>query len=434
MQNVCSYIQRGKSPVYSEIKKYPIIAQKCNQWSGLFIEKAQFVAPDTVIKYSEERILQDKDLLWNSTGLGTLGRMAVYRSKLNPYGWAVADSHVTVIRPIQEMAESLFFYLFFASPTVQSVIEDKAEGSTKQKELYVDTVKEYLIPVPPYKEQKRIVAKIEEVLPEVLKYGKSQERLDKLNEGINERLRKSILQEAIQGKLVPQILPEVPASSLLEQIRIEKQKLLKEGKLKKKDIVDSVIYKGEDNKYYEIIGGKTLEISDEIPFDLPESWSWCRLASIAHYRIGKTPARGETAYWEPGTIPWVSISDMKDYGTVDHTKESVSSKATSILGQKSPKGTLLMSFKLTVGRTAVLDIDAYHNEAIISIWPFLESNSLLPYLFYTLPVLANLGNSKDAIKGKTLNTSSINNLLIPLPPSEEQISIVTRIKELYKHL
>lgn len=121
---------------------------------------------------------------------------------------------------------------------------------------------------------------------------------------------------------------------------------------------------------------------------------------------------------------------MKDYGTVDHTKESVSSKATSILGQKSPKGTLLMSFKLTVGRTAVLDIDAYHNEAIISIWPFLESNSL----FYTLPVLANLGNAKDAIKGKTLNTSSINNLLIPLPPSEEQISIVTRIKELYKHL
>ena len=93
-----------------------------------------------------------------------------------------------------------------------------------------------------------------------------------------------------------------------------------------------------------------------------------------------------------------------------------------------------MSFKLTVGRTAVLDIDAYHNEAIISIWPFLESNSLQPYLFYTLPFLANLGDSKDAIKGKTLNTSSINNLLIPLPPSEEQIRIVKRITDLYRHL
>ena len=182
------------------------------------------------------------------------------------------------------------------------------------------------------------------------------------------------------------------------------------------------------------MGGKTLEISDEIPFDLPESWSWCRLASIAHYRIGKTPARGETAYWEPGTIPWVSISDMKDYGTVDHTKESVSPKATSLLGQKSPMGTLLMSFKLTVGRTAVLDIDAYHNEAIISIWPFAAQEALKGFLFYTLPVLANLGDSKDAIKGKTLNTNSINNLLIPLPPENEQFRIAKRIKELYVRL
>jgi len=248
------------------------------------------------------------------------------------------------------------------------------------------------------------------------------------------RLPKSILQEAIQGKLVPQSSDDEPASFLLERIKQEKHKMLIEGKLKKKDIIDSIIFKGDDNKYYEKVGGKTLEISEEIPFDLPESWCWCRLASIVHYRIGKTPARGETAYWEPGTIPWVSISDMKDYGIVVHTKESVSTKATTLLGQKSPRGTLLMSFKLTVGRTAVLDIDAYHNEAIISIWPFLDSPSLQPYLFYTLPVLANLGDSKDAIKGKTLNTSSINNLLIPLPPSAEQIRIVNRIKELYRHL
>ena len=434
LQDVCSYIQRGKSPVYSEIKQYPVIAQKCNQWGGFSIEKAQFIAPETISKYNEERILRDKDLLWNSTGLGTLGRMAVYRTELNPYGWAVADSHVTVIRPISGMAESLFFYLFFASPIVQSVIEDKAEGSTKQKELYVDTVKEYLIPVPPYREQKRIVAKIEEVLPEVLKYGNSQKKLDELNEELNERLRKSILHEAIQGRLVPQNPSEVSAISLLEQVESEKQKLLKEGKLKRKDIIDSVIFKGDDNKYYEKVDGKTLDITEEIPFDLPESWSWCRLANIVHYRIGKTPARGEAAYWQPGTIPWVSISDMKDYGTIVHTKEFVSTKAITLLGQKSPRGTLLMSFKLTVGRTAVLDIDAYHNEAIISIWPFAAQEALKGFLFYTLPVLANLGDSKDAIKGKTLNTNSINNLLIPIPPENEQFRIVKRIKELYVRL
>ena len=291
-----------------------------------------------------------------------------------------------------------------------------------------------LMPVPPKSEQIRIVNEIDAIMPLVTRYGNSQKQLDDINSEVKDRLRKSVLQEAIQGKLVLQVPSDEPANYLLERIWVEKQKLLKTGKLKKKDIVDSVIFKCEDNKYYEKVDGKTLDITEEIPFDLPESWSWCRLANIVHYRIGKTPARGEAAYWQPRTIPWVSISDMKDYGTIVHTKEFVSTKAITLLGQKSPRGTLLMSFKLTVGRTAVLDIDAYHNEAIISIWPFCDSTSLQPYLFYTLPVLANLGDSKDAIKGKTLNSSSINNLLIPLPPSAEQIRIVDKIKELYGQL
>ena len=364
LRDICVYIQRGKSPVYSEVKQYPVIAQKCNQWSGFSIEKAQFVAPKTVPKYSEERILQDKDLLWNSTGLGTLGRIAVYLSEKNPYGWAVADSHVTVIRLLKDMSESTFYYAFFSSPTVQSVIEDKAEGSTKQKELYVDTVKAYLVPVPPIDEQKRIVAKIDEVMPEVSKYGKSQDKLNRLNSNINDRIKRSVLQEAIQGKLVPQNPNDEPALLLLERIREEKQRLLKEGKLKKKDITDSVIFKGDDNKYYERINGNLLDISDEVPFDLPDTWAWCRFLTIVNYRIGKTPVRGETAYWHPASIPWVSISDMKEYGLVQNTKERISNKASKVFGDIVPKGTLLMSFKLTVGRTAFLDINAFHNEVV----------------------------------------------------------------------
>lgn len=280
LNDVCSYIQRGKSPVYSEIKKYPVIAQKCNQWSGFSIDKAQFIAPETVVKYSEDRVLQENDLLWNSTGLGTLGRMAVYSEAKNPYGWAVADSHVTVIRPFQHFMNSFFLYAYFSSPTVQSVIEDKAEGSTKQKELYVDTVKTYLIPVPPNKEQNRIIERIGSVLPIVAKYGHSQDKLDKLNTEINERLRKSVLQEAIQGRLVSHNLNDEPASVLLQCIRVEKQKLLKEGKLKKKDIVDSVIFKGDDNKYYENNGGKTTDINEEIPFPIPDTWCWARLSHV----------------------------------------------------------------------------------------------------------------------------------------------------------
>ena len=164
MQQVCSYIHRGKSPRYSEIRKYPVIAQKCNHWDGFYIEKAQFISPDSLSSYSEEQILQDRDLLWNSTGLGTLGRIGLYPSRQNPYNFAVADSHVTVIRSLIEFVRPEYLYYYLSSPTVQNVIEDKSSGSTKQKELATETIKNYLCPIPPIHEQDRIVAQIEKLL------------------------------------------------------------------------------------------------------------------------------------------------------------------------------------------------------------------------------------------------------------------------------
>ena len=163
LDDICSFIHRGKSPKYSPIKKYPVVAQKCNQWDGFSIDKAKFIEPQSISSYNEEYFLQDRDLMWNSTGLGTLGRMAIYYMILNPYELAVADSHVTVIRPYKTHIVSEYLYYYFASNTVQSVIEDKSDGSTKQKELATKTVKAYLVPIPPFAEQQRIVQKIKSV-------------------------------------------------------------------------------------------------------------------------------------------------------------------------------------------------------------------------------------------------------------------------------
>ena len=151
--------------------------------------------------------------------------------------------------------------------------------------------------------------------------------------------------------------------------------------------------------------------------------------------IGKTPPRGESKYWADGAYPWVSISDMNSSGHIKSTKEKISSAAaTTLMGNNiSHIGDLLMSFKLTVGKTAILDIDAFHNEAIITIAQYYDDNNIVrDYLFNILPVISNLGDSKEAIKGKTLNSQSLFNLLIPLPPMHEQQRIVQKITEIQK--
>ena len=253
---------------------------------------------------------------------------------------------------------------------------------------------------------------------------------------LNSTLPKSILQEAIQGRLVQQDPNDEPASVLLERIRAEKARLVKEKKIKK-DKSESVIFRGDDNCYYEQIAcGEAKNISEEIPFDIPESWQWCRLGTLTKLSIGKTPPRGDLLYWSNGVYPWISISDMTDYGTVTHTKERVSEYAVAkAFGSISPKGSLIMSFKLTVGRTSILGIDAYHNEAIITLAPFVDDDfAIRDYLFWVLPLISNYGDSKDAIKGKTLNSKSLYNLLIPLPPLVEQKRITEQIMILFEHL
>ena len=183
------------------------------------------------------------------------------------------------------------------------------------------------------------------------------------------------------------------------------------------------------------MGKEVVDITEEIPFDIPTSWEWTRLETLVSMSIGKTPSRSQSEFWDNGNIPWVSISDMRDYGSISCTKEYVSENAKAIMGQQSPIGTLIMSFKLTVGRTSILDIPAYHNEAIVTIKPICDAAlNIRNYLFLTLPLLSQSGDSKDAIKGKTLNSKSLNNLLVPLPPYKTIVRIILKVQQLFEHL
>ena len=346
---------------------------------------------------------------------------------------AAATTELNVLRLYGQTLYAWYVLYFLKSDYF--IKEAKYKGTAGQQRVLSSYIQNKLFPIPPYNEQYRIVEKIREVLPVVDKYDKSQKELDKLNALIVDKLKKSILQEAIQGRLVLQIAEEGTAQELLEQIKLEKQKLVKEGKLKKSALNESVIFRGDDNKYYEQVGNENIDITEEIPFDLPENWTWVRFGQYVRMSIGKTPPRGETKYWANGKYPWVSISDMSDYGLVTTTKESVSEYAKSLFGEISPVGILIMSFKLTVGRTSLLNTSAYHNEAIISIYPFVDKNyQARNFLFHILPIISNLGDTKDAIKGKTLNSKSLNNLLLPLPPLNEQGRIVAMIELLFDKL
>ena len=320
---------------------------------------------------------------------------------------------------------------FLKSPYVDDYINSVTFG-VKMPRVSTETMTSLLVPLPPISEQFRIAKKTKVLMPYIDGYGKTQEKLNKLNEELSDSIRKSILQEAIQGKLVSQQPEEGTAEELLTEIRKEKELLVKEGKLKKSALNDSAIFKGDDNKYWEKIGTSIIDITEDIPFDIPTSWMWCRFGDVVNFITGKTPERGNALYWSDGIYNWVSIADMIAGGVVSTTKERVSSVAAeNCFGKISRKGSLIMSFKLTVGRTSILGVDAYHNEAIISIYPYIDRNDIFRnYLLHVTPLIANMGDSKDVIKGKTLNSKSISNLLLPLPPLAEQQRIVTKIEEL----
>jgi len=371
-----------------------------------------------------DKYLFDKDLLLiGEDGANLINRSTPIAFIAKGKYWVNNHAHVLDVCGGLNLA---YIALFINAISLVNYVTGTAQPKMNQEKM-----NSILVTVPPISEQARIVNQIESLQPLIIRYDKAQSELNILNTSVKEQLKKSILQEAIQGHLVPQIVEEGTAEELLAEIRKEKKRLVNEGKLKKSALNDSIIFKGDDNKYYEQIGSKVVDITGDIPFEIPPTWIWCRFGTIVKMRIGKTPPRGEQVYWSNGKHNWVSISDMVEGGTIKAVKEKVSDIAVNEIFKcyPTPKGSLLMSFKLTVGRTSILGVDAYHNEAIITIVPYADVNNIFrDYLFYILPTISNSGDSKDAIKGKTLNNKSLNNLLIPLPPLLEQKRIVTKIE------
>ena len=439
--DICSYLHRGKSPKYGEHKILPIIAQKCNQWDMIYTDRCLFSAIDSINKYKEEQFLQIGDVIINSTGGGTVGRTGYVDSYVfEHFSKYVADSHVTVVRPFPLIIQKYIYY-FLLSPQIQVGLEDRCSGSTNQIELGTSTIYNYLTPIPPIKEQVRIVEKIQEVLPIVENFGKTQVALDKLNTEIFDKLKKSVLQEAIQGKLVSQDPNDEPASVLLERIKAEKAKLFKEGKLKKKDLVDSVIFKGDDNKYYETIDGKTECIDERIPFELPHNWCWATLGNLVQNCSGLAYKKENL---DERSTPYIRVLRG---GNIDDGQWTMKDDDVMI-ASKFVKPELLLTAGTFItpavtsieqmGKTALVRDDQPQTVVggfVLMLLPFLRDWSLLDYLELIFQSEYYKGycrsiTNKSGQAFYNLSRQKLMQFLVPLPPLNERIAIANEVAKI----
>ena len=294
-------------------------------------------------------------------------------------------------------------------------------GTTTINQLTQNNFNDFWIPIPPANEQKRIVEKLQNVSPFIERYSKSQETLNLMNIQIKEQLKKSILQEAIQGKLVPQIAEEGTAQELLEQIRQEKQKLVKEGKLKKSVLTDSVIYKGDDNKYFEKIANTKMDITDEIPFEIPDTWAWSRLSNLVILLSGRDLEPSQYNSVSNG-IPYMTGASNFRNGNLIKNRWTETPIVISILGD------LLITCKGTIGEMSFNTIGDIHiaRQIMALRSSFVNLKYIQYYLSANIQELQKQANSM--IPG--ISRDTLLNALVPLPPLIEQARIVSKIKQL----
>ena len=357
---------------------------------------------------------------------GDIGRSAIWNYDYN----IRIQNHIHKLRSYIPLCTRFFYYVMYLYKGI-GYIGGKGIGI---QGLSSGALHNILIPTPSINEQKRIISQIEAIMPIAVKYEKSQEELNQLNDSIHNRLRKSILQEAIQGKLVPQIPEERTAQELLEQIRQEKQKLVKEGKLKKFALSDSVIYKGDDNKYYEQIGKKCLNITEQIPFEIPSNWEWCRVRNVSNSYIGLTYK--PTDIDEKGTIVLRSCNIRNGKLALDDIVRVSSSISEKLLIEENDIIICARNgSKRLVGKSAL--IRNLTEPMTFGAFMAICKTPIYEYMFAYLQSDLFFGQLRDVSNTTTINQltqNKFNDFLIPIPPVKEQERIVFKISQLFQEL
>ena len=433
INNFCTVVFSGKSPKYSkEETKHKVIGQQANQWEGVNLQYVKYCTEEFVVDMPELYYLQNGDVLLNTLGNGTLGRSGIFYN-VSEQEKMLTDGHLFVFRNINI---TLSKYLLLYLRTKYDEIVKSANGSTNQTFLSLGRTLQWLIPVPPLNEMKRIVCELDKYEPLLNEYNLIETKKSKLDTEIYDKLKKSILQYAIQGKLVEQDENDEPASVLLERIRAEKKAQLG------KKYVESYIYKGDDNCYYEHIGKNTTKIDELLPLETPSNWTWVRLGDICF--VTKLAGFEYTKYIAPNLcvdgIPIFKGKNVQD-GEIIYKFEGFIPKEISDFLERSQvrKKCILTPYVGSIGNLGIHNKEGiYHlgsNVGKIELLPYnLTTEEFIVLYLKSIYGYGELTKNKKATAQESISIEAIREVYIPLPPLAEQKRIVDKINEIFAKL
>ena len=388
----------------------------------------QFVKSNTILK-------KNCFITPSVTSIEHIGKIALIDRELEK---TVAGGFVLIIFPVLEEDSMLEFFLYALSSKYHKNNCKKITNKSGQAfyNLSREKLMQLIIPLPPLKEQKRIANRINAILPYIKKYDNTYNRLEKLNNSYKEELKKSILQYAIQGKLVKQEPNDEPADVLINKILDEKRELIKCKQIKKENL--SVIYKDNtDNQFYEKFDDGTINnITDEIPFEIPNNWCWTRLNNIGTIIGGGTPKTNIKDNWKNANIPWLTPADMKNIKGIyaERGQRNISEIGLKNSSAKlMPAGTILYSSRAPIGYIAIARNPISTNQGFKSV--VLVRNEINLFLYYELiQKTPEIISRASGTTFKEISGTDFGKTIVTIPPLEEQERIVNKLNQVLDYI